>query len=131
MAGEDRPYPSRELLDREYPEHHNALSRGETDDSGLGTMGQPWGGMALPGLGRRRALHADNLAGEVPREHPAPSVCATSTAGRRATRSSGKHMEHVARGPASATLSEIAACAMACGLAEISGRASRCHANDS
>jgi hypothetical protein len=128
MAEDDRPYPSSELLDQQYPEHHHALGRGETDDSELGAMGQPWGGMGTPSLDRRRAVHADNLAGEVPAERAAAPACATATAKRHASRNSGKRMEHLARGPGDQTLSEIAACNMARGLAEMSGRAERCHA---
>jgi hypothetical protein len=128
MAEDDRPYPSRELLDQEYPEHHQALSRGETDDSGLGAMGQPWGGMGVPGIERRRAVRADNLASEVPQERAAPPACATATAARLAPRSSGKRLGHAARGPSSTTLSEIGACTIARGLAELTGRTERCHA---
>jgi hypothetical protein len=128
MAGDNRPYPSRELLDQEYPEHHHALERGETDDSELGAMGQPWGGMGTPGVDRRRAVHAGHLASEVPAERPTAPACSTATAKRRALRNSGKRMEHAARGPGETTLSEITACNVARGLAEMSGRAERCHA---
>jgi hypothetical protein len=127
MAGDERPYPSRELLDHEYPEHHHALDRGETDDSELGALGQPWGGMGTPHIDRRQAVHADHLAGEVPVERTAVPACSTATARRRAARNSGKRMEHAARGPGETTLSEIAACNVARGLAETSGRAERCH----
>ena len=128
MAGGDLPYPSRELLDQEYPEHHQALNRGETDDSELAAMGEPWGGMGTPGIDRRRTAHADYFADEVPAEHPAAPACSAMTAKHRAARNSGKRMEHAARGPGETTLSEITACNVARGLAEMSGRAERCHA---
>lgn len=128
MARGERTYPSRELLDHEYPEHQYALGRGDTDDSGLGAMGEPWGGVGMPGIDRRRAAHADHLADEVPAERPAAPACSTATAKRRAARNSGKRMEHVARGPGETTLSEITACNVARGLTEMSGRAERCHA---
>jgi hypothetical protein len=127
MAGDETRYPSRELLDQEYPEHHDALHRGETDDSELGAMGEPLGGMGAPNFRTRRAINADNLADEVPRDHGTAPHCARPARGNRPVRNSGKRMEHVARGPETTTLSELAACSMATELAQINGYRRRCH----
>jgi hypothetical protein len=103
---EDERYPSRELLEGEYPEHRDALNRGHSDDSSLGAMGEPWGGMGVAGAARRPADAADHKAGAVPPERSTPNACAAAgkTRGR-----SGKGLQSVARKPGDKTLSEIAA----------------------
>ncbi len=130
MASDDRRFPSRERLDGEYPEHRDALARGEADDSGLGAMGEPLGGMGVAGLETRRAITADNLADDVPQEHAALPQCPGPAWGRRPMPNSGKRMSHAARGPAAVTLSELAACSTATEIAQLTGSRRRCHPSE-